>query len=1208
MALIIKDRIKEVTTTTGTGDIVLGGSSATYDSFGSCMSNGDTTYYAIVHTVGGTDEWEVGLGTYNSTTDAIARTTISASSNAGSAVNFSAGPKNIFITNPADKAVYLNADGNIDLAGTIDGRDLSVDGAKLDGIEAGATADQTKADIDALNINADLLDGQHGSYYTSYTDTAVANLVDSSPATLDTLNELAAALGDDPNFATTVTNSIATKLPLAGGTMTGDITFNSTQLFDGRDVSADGATLDTLDTEAWRKGTDIPSGANLNNYTSDGYYHQNSNSNAAAGSNYPVDYAGMLEVTSDGNMVYQRYTVYNSTHDVYVRTYYNGTWYSWSKQWSDANDDTLLKTTGGTMTGDLDITGTLTAEDLRVTSSYPLVRITDSDGTNQILDILESNGVAYYTSRNNTNHAAHLFRSWDGTTYLNRLHIASNGDSIFYDDTAAEGMRWDASTSRLGIGTDNPSQALDVVGNIAVSGTVDGFDISTLQTALDGKAALAGSNTQEFSARTINLANLEKSNLGSDGELGFDSSQGLLVYRTQQGTTGTVSVLDGANVDAGTGMSISNLGTGGTGTESFTFDVTSDVMRHKGSIGSQDWNTFIDGTESSYYDVLNMTGSNKPPAYEYGLAVNYAVSGRGKLQIYAPHNGSDGDNGLWFRSGWNTDYDNWAEIWHSNNDSTLLKTTGGTMTGNLTISNGAPSVRLVDTDATSTHSVSWMVRNGDNFEIQTRSSSDNYIASPYLIRNNQYGAWNHEFKVGTTNILEIDSSGAQVTGDVTASGKFIANSYVRAGNGSGGVSLTHNDGYGNANVTFNHEGGVPEQNGNAGRIEVDTDGTVDASMTIELKSNVTGGSAVSLTTAARFSDTDQILYYAGSDKLRTTSSGVDVTGDLTIASGANSKITFDNSTSSTYDAVIQNAYDYDAWLRFVDGGGTCRLSIGRDNQLYVGGYGVNGHQVWHAGNDSTLLKTTGGTMTGTLNMNNNVITNVEDIALNDRIYHDDDTNTYMQFHASDQWRVVTGGAERLECNNNGTTISSGNLYTNDVRARSSNLNFRDVAGNVTCYFAESADTWLWRPNGTNERMRLNNTGLGVKNSSPNVALDVGGSIEYTGTITDVSDDRLKENKVQITGALDAIRSLTGYTYNMVYEDDNQTEMGLIAQDVQAVLPVAVKNIKVDTDGDGTDEDYLGVSYIQLIAPMIEAMKEQQQQIEALEARLAVLEG
>src|SRR6056300_1756975 len=67
----------------------------------------------------------------------------------------------------------------------------------------------------------------------NYVDTEISGLVDSAPAALDTLNELAAALGDDANFSTTVTNSIAAKLPLAGGTMTGDITFNAGQSFPG---------------------------------------------------------------------------------------------------------------------------------------------------------------------------------------------------------------------------------------------------------------------------------------------------------------------------------------------------------------------------------------------------------------------------------------------------------------------------------------------------------------------------------------------------------------------------------------------------------------------------------------------------------------------------------------------------------------------------------------------------------------------------------------------------------------------------------------------------------------------------------------------------------------------------------------------------------------------------------------------------------------
>ena len=77
---------------------------------------------------------------------------------------------------------------------------------------------------------------------TAYADAAVAALADSAPSTLNTLNELAAALGDDANYATTTATAIGTKMPLAGGAFTGAVTTNST--FDGRDVAADGVTAD----------------------------------------------------------------------------------------------------------------------------------------------------------------------------------------------------------------------------------------------------------------------------------------------------------------------------------------------------------------------------------------------------------------------------------------------------------------------------------------------------------------------------------------------------------------------------------------------------------------------------------------------------------------------------------------------------------------------------------------------------------------------------------------------------------------------------------------------------------------------------------------------------------------------------------------------------------------------------------------------------
>lgn len=78
-------------------------------------------------------------------------------------------------------------------------------------------------------------------------------------------------------------------------------------------------------------GTTIPGSANLNSYTATGLYHQPNTANAASGTNYPVALAGMLEVIGDSSIVYQKYTAYDSAHSVYVRTCYNSTWYSWTR-------------------------------------------------------------------------------------------------------------------------------------------------------------------------------------------------------------------------------------------------------------------------------------------------------------------------------------------------------------------------------------------------------------------------------------------------------------------------------------------------------------------------------------------------------------------------------------------------------------------------------------------------------------------------------------------------------------------------------------------------------------------------------------------------------------------------------------------------------------------------------------------------------------
>jgi hypothetical protein len=133
MALVLQDRVKETSTTTSTGTFTLAGASTGFQSF-AAVGNGNTTYYAIVSQT--LTEWEVGIGTYTLSGTTLSRSTVLASSNAGSLVNFSAGTKDVFVTYPAEKSVNLDAAGNASALGT----PVSFVGTNITGTAAGLTA------------------------------------------------------------------------------------------------------------------------------------------------------------------------------------------------------------------------------------------------------------------------------------------------------------------------------------------------------------------------------------------------------------------------------------------------------------------------------------------------------------------------------------------------------------------------------------------------------------------------------------------------------------------------------------------------------------------------------------------------------------------------------------------------------------------------------------------------------------------------------------------------------------------------------------------------------------------------------------------------------------------------------------------------------------------------------------------------------------
>jgi hypothetical protein len=150
MAFVIADRVKETTTTTGTGTITLAGAVTNFETFTANLSNSDTTYYAIVDNTN--NAFEVGLGTFTASGTTLARSVI-ASSNSNNLVDFGAGTKEVFITIPASKMVVEDGSNNVSIGGTVTATAFSGSGASLTGVDVvNDTSPQLGGNLD-LNGN-----------------------------------------------------------------------------------------------------------------------------------------------------------------------------------------------------------------------------------------------------------------------------------------------------------------------------------------------------------------------------------------------------------------------------------------------------------------------------------------------------------------------------------------------------------------------------------------------------------------------------------------------------------------------------------------------------------------------------------------------------------------------------------------------------------------------------------------------------------------------------------------------------------------------------------------------------------------------------------------------------------------------------------------------------------------------------------------------
>ena len=153
MALVLADRVKETTDTTGTGTYSLSGGLAGFQTFNSAIGNGNTTYYTCTDG----NNFEIGIGTYTSSGNTLARTTILKSSNSNSAVNWGVSTKDIFVTYPADKSVFKDASDNISGLGTASALDTGISNNNVPKFTSGV------ADDDFLRVSGTTIEGRSAS-------------------------------------------------------------------------------------------------------------------------------------------------------------------------------------------------------------------------------------------------------------------------------------------------------------------------------------------------------------------------------------------------------------------------------------------------------------------------------------------------------------------------------------------------------------------------------------------------------------------------------------------------------------------------------------------------------------------------------------------------------------------------------------------------------------------------------------------------------------------------------------------------------------------------------------------------------------------------------------------------------------------------------------------------------------------------------------
>ena len=696
----------------------------------------------------------------------------------------------------------------------------------------------------------------------------------------------------------------------------------------------------------------------------------------------------------------------------------------------------------------------------------------------------------------------------------------------------------------------------------------------------------------------------------------------------------------------------------GSGLDADTLDGkdSSVFLALQGSISTHNWNDYVDGTEASWRPVLNHSGSNRPSAsYTYGTALSFSHTGYAKFQLYAPETGSSG-NGLYYRTGWNTGYRAWVNLWDSGNDgagsgldadtvdgvqasSFLRSDASDTTTGVVTIQPNANRTLILDRNVSPSNYY-------NDVQLEIRATSNTAGIGLHRSGYSHVGIY-HD----TQNVLKFNMNSGTVTmnwntGTIWGSGNDGSGSGLDADTVDGyhflqtqGISAVGNFGQWQAHNTYTNfnsnisywgwnfvMGNTNAPNTTSGqwyrnRVSLGSDYGLNYSsghywlemayprsnrnsaghLWVRTGENGSAGSweqvgsyLVNSCHAPIFYDINNTAYYtnpastsvlnaasfAGTIDVNGGINGIDLTNS-SIRSAANSNWT---GNPGAYGKI---QYHSNRWYIVADSSSNRIVQFRRDgsDMSYIGNsgefFGVSNVRgtIFYDSNDTGYQLDPNSTGDSALRIRGGAL-------------HGPNV-TWGDY-------LLVGGDGRNNYTNSTTTASvcttDGNLHLDAASGHNLLLNYYD-GSNV--YFGSGGSSYVAQvaSNGTFRSpvfYDYNNTAYYLDANTTGTSLNVAGAIVAAGNVTAYSDIKFKENIKVIPDAVEKVKAMRGVTYTRNdLEDREVRHTGVIAQEVEQVLPEAVREgINGKT-----------VAYGNMVGLLIEAIKEQQKQIDELKAKL-----